>query len=112
MTDTDTGYEFGDAEPEDAWHPLDPADELVDNLHARLEQLGERRVARDDAPLAERLDDIRSRLGRVKLRRLEERERLRTQWLDADIEHVARRLAAGLVDSLHGHPDHDRPEEN
>jgi len=52
--------EFGDIEPEDAWHPLDARDELITNLFARialLDHLADHAVRRMDP-----LDEIGDRI--------------------------------------------------
>lgn len=68
---------FGDAEPEDAWDPDDPVDELIDNLLRRLALL-------------------------VALRDLDDRVQQRLRMLADDLEHVATRVAARKLESRHG----------
>lgn len=57
--------EFGDSEPEDAWHPDDPPRILLDNLRRRISLL---RASFDPVATA--------------------RERLRFDQLDEDLAHV------------------------
>ena len=68
--------EFGDAEPEDAWDPDDPVDELLDNLRRRLVAI-------------------------VALHVLDEAIERRLGWLNDDLAHVIARVRARDLESLH-----------
>jgi hypothetical protein len=64
---------FGDFEPEDAWHPLDPRLELVANLFARialLDHLADHAVRR--------MDPLEEILGRLEA------------WRNSHDDHTAR----------------------
>jgi len=61
--------EFGDSEPEDAWHPDDSVPELVDNLRRRIVLL-------------------RVSLAGVAT----QREQLRLEHLEGDLVHIIQRL--------------------
>jgi hypothetical protein len=93
--------DFGDAEPEDAWHPDDPVDELLDNLARRLSLLGEMLEVRtrDRNELAAA---IRDALTRVRRRRLTDREEVRVELAEADYAQVLARIVSGDVGSRHG----------
>lgn len=88
---------FGDATPEDAWHPDDPARELLANLSRRLDLLGEpaRRDVDDD--LRERLADVVDRLRRATIRRgdLTGPDRVRLDLIEPDVDLIRDRLARG-----------------
>jgi hypothetical protein len=85
---------YGDAEPEDAWHPDDPVDVLLDNLCRRCGILGEPRQLAANAPPDAWLEEIRQRLARIRARRdeLTDDQRVRVAMIAEDIEHVANRL--------------------
>lgn len=62
--------EFGDSEPEDAWHPDDPVPELLENLRRRILLLV---AAGDDG-------------------NWQDRETLRARLIDEDFRFVIERL--------------------
>ena len=66
-----SNIEFGDSEPEDAWHPDDPIPELLDNLRRRIILLA-----------------LAAREGRWG-----DREEIRSRDLDDDFVYVIERLA-------------------
>jgi hypothetical protein len=80
---------FGDDEPEDAWHPDDPVNEQVVNLRRRLALL----IDSDEwwSPRSELLL-YRAVLALVRLNRLSPRDVLRADDLDTDIAFVLDRL--------------------
>lgn len=80
---------FGDATPEDAWHPDDPVAELVANLERRAALLpgrGRRRWPDDPADALEALADLVAVVGRR--RRLEHVDRVRLADMATDIAYV------------------------
>lgn len=85
-------FEFGDAEPEDAWDPVDDTPTLLDNLRRRMLLL-ERTIARDFADTAE-LDTIAERLAAWRLLRSNpsDRDLERARQLDEDLDYVRARL--------------------
>lgn len=86
---------FGDIEPEDAWHPDDPVDELIDNLRRRLPLLGEPGDLDGDDRTA-MVETIAARVANAARRRdLSARDLLRLADLDVDIAHVRARLGDG-----------------
>ena len=88
---------YGDAEPEDAWHPDDPVPVLVANLCRRCGQLGEPVAAATDA---ERIHEIALAAGRVarRHRELSDRDEVRLALIVEDLEHVRERFAAEAGD--------------
>ena len=83
---------YGDAEPEDAWHPDDPLDVLVDNLCRRCNLLGEPRRLGPDATLAQQVAELAERLARASVRDLNPRDRVRVAGINQDLSYVNRRL--------------------
>jgi len=65
--------DFGDSEPEDAWHPDDPIPEQLDNIRRRIILLVA--AARDG--------------------RWEDREEIRTRDIDEDLLFVIERILSG-----------------
>ncbi|RPH33803.1 MAG: hypothetical protein EHM90_00065 [Chloroflexi bacterium] len=84
---------YGDAEPEDAWHPDDPVRVLLDNLSRRCANLGEPGVVSADA--TEWLAEIVERLERIRRRRLSDMEQVRVAMIAEDIEHIRNRMRDG-----------------
>lgn len=87
---------FGDAEPEDSWHPDDPTHLLVLNLVRRmalLDGLGDSGTGSEH----DTLDRISVRLAAVLRRRAEltEREETRAEQIAEDLGFVRDRLDAG-----------------
>ena len=78
-------------EPEDYWHPDDPVAEQIRNLRLRLGLLftGDAPI---DSPLVTELEVIAAALGVARRRRLSERNLLRADDLEADLEYVWDRL--------------------
>jgi hypothetical protein len=87
---------FGDATPEDAWHPDDPLAVLVDNVSRRLALLGEPRRLRDDAPLGELVAELDDRLAAFRTRAgrdyVTDADRLRADLIAEDLDHVRGRV--------------------
>ena len=89
---TDVDSVFGDDEPEDAWHPDDPVEELVANLDRRLVLLGVR-IRERRGTISERLDEIVDRVDRVRRRPiLTDRERERIRQIDEDVAFLRERI--------------------
>ena len=78
--------EFGDAEPEDAWDPGDPVDELVVNLIHRADLLDATGTA------ADMLRALAVRVALARTRHLFDADRVRADLLDEDIAFVRGRL--------------------
>ena len=78
---------FGDIEPEDSWHPDDPAPELVENLRRRVELLTRRRQVLTGSS-AEILEKIAVLVAKARRRRLTGRDLVRADQLDEDIAYV------------------------
>lgn len=85
---------FGDAEPEDAWHPDDPVDVLLDNLSRRCTILGEPTQLRGDTSHSVWLNEIEARLHRLRQRReqMTELEQVRVELIEEDVDHLWERL--------------------
>lgn len=81
---------FGDAEPENAWHPDDPVPELVDNVARRLAELGEPLTGRDYGDPAQYVAELYERVGRL------QRDRSRM----TDVDRVRLDLAVDDLDWL------------
>jgi len=64
--------EFGDSEPEDAWHPEDPLPVLLDNLRRRIALLRVSLVAVATAREQLRLRDLEGDLDFIRARVLAE----------------------------------------
>lgn len=87
---------YGDATPEDAWHPDDELDVLLDNLRRRADTLEPR------GELAHRiLVELEVRLERLRNRRaeLDDVARTRVAMLAEDLAFIRRRV------ELEGGPD-------
>ena len=88
--------DFGDAEPEDAWHPGDPTGVLLDNICRRCSILGESR--RDPPPVSdlERVVDLEHRLHRLVVRRrdMSDLEQVRVDLIAQDVAFLRTRLEA------------------
>lgn len=84
--------DFGDAEPEDAWHPDDSIVEQVENLIRRAELLLGHRLTRPGTDPESVLHALAHVVVRVRRRRPHGRELLRVDQLDEDIEYVRSRL--------------------
>ena len=83
---------FGDAEPEDAWDPDDPVDELIANLFRRFALFGITR-GDDGGDVDERLDEIGVLIAAVQLQdHLTVRDRLRVRHLVEDLAHIRNRV--------------------
>jgi len=92
MSYRDTFTLFGDAEPEDSWHPLDPVAEQLTNLVRRTELLTRQRVrtgATDPHDVLAALADL---VLRARRKRLYGRDLVRADQLDEDIVYVRSRL--------------------
>lgn len=85
---------FGDDEPEDAWHPDDPIEELLDNLDRRCTILGERKELREHLTPVEWLEEIEARLERIRVRRheLSAEEWVRAGMIEDDVEFLWTRM--------------------
>jgi hypothetical protein len=89
---------FGDAEPEDAWHPDDPTPVLLDNLDRRCAILGEpTELHTEPADEIAWLREIEQRLHRliVDRDRLTDRDRIRVDLIAQDVAHIRQRWGAG-----------------
>lgn len=82
--------QFGDTEPEDAWHPDDPPIEQVANLRTRLALLV---AASTPDELRDELAVISDVVQVVRRRRLSGRDEHRADQLGDDVRHVLGRLA-------------------
>lgn len=89
-------YQFGDAEPEDAWHPDDPLWTLIDNVGRRCAILGEPRFVPIDATAHQAIAELAERLHRLILRRdqLDDRTRHRVDLIAQDVAFLQTRLDA------------------
>ena len=85
-------FVFGDDEPEDAWDPIDPVPELIDNLRRRMALL-EVAIAGDFADVAE-LDGLEMRLAAWRLLRNSppDAELERARMLEEDLAYVRSRI--------------------
>lgn len=87
---------YGDSEPEDAWHPDDPLEVLIDNLCRRCTLLGEPRRLPADATPGELLDEIAERLAAFRTRAgrdyITDRDRYRAELIAQDLEHLRGRV--------------------
>ena len=84
--------DFGDYEPEDAWHPDDPIPLLLDNLLRRLDLLDGRA---DLARRGELIEELAERLDALAGRARTDRDEVRYQQLVADLMWLRNRVANG-----------------
>jgi hypothetical protein len=88
---------YGDAEPEDAWHPDDPIHELLDNLGRRCAILGEPpNPPTADISDRQRLVELEHRLHRLIVRRdtFDARGRVRVDLIARHVAELRTRLEA------------------
>jgi len=84
--------EFGDDEPEDAWHPDDAVPIQVDNVLRRVELLLRRKHRLTGDTVPEQLEQLTSLVRKARRRRLLGRELLRADQADEDIDYIRSRL--------------------
>jgi len=84
--------EFGDDEPEDAWHPDDAIPIQLDNLVRRAELLTRKRVRLHGDEPRQVLDALADLVLKARRKRLLGRELVRADQLDEDIDFVRRRV--------------------
>ena len=81
--------DFGDYEPEDAWHPDDAIPLLIDNLLRRLDLLDGRA---DLTRRGELVDELGERLDALAGRARNNRDEVRYQQLVADLMWIRSRI--------------------
>ena len=84
--------DFGDYEPEDAWHPDDTVAEQLRNLIARAELLDRRQLRFGSDDPHDILDALATIVAAARRRRLDPRDVLRVRDLEEDIFFIRGRL--------------------